>query len=72
MHPEYGPQLTFNGTNHVDDVVIFTCPYGYNLLGNYEITCLLDGTWTSIPPTCDGIILCLVYCLLEINFTDTI
>lgn len=39
--------------NSVGDTISFTCITGYGLaVGNAELTCSDDGTWTGTPPVC--------------------
>ncbi|KAI8498127.1 hypothetical protein Bbelb_240710 [Branchiostoma belcheri] len=40
------------GSNSFGDVVNFTCEPGYKLVGTSSLTCLSEGTWNGILPTC--------------------
>ncbi|XP_078578152.1 P-selectin-like [Branchiostoma floridae x Branchiostoma japonicum] len=37
------------------DQVTFTCNTGYNLAGQTMLTCLVTGSWSASPPTCNPI-----------------
>ena len=55
------PGTPTNGTKVGTDYnegssVNFTCDIGYTLMGEQEITCNANGTWTSATPTCQGLI----------------
>ncbi|XP_078664131.1 CUB and sushi domain-containing protein 3-like [Branchiostoma floridae x Branchiostoma belcheri] len=40
------------GSNFYQDVLHFTCSSGYDLVGNFSITCQADATWSGSVPTC--------------------
>ncbi|XP_078621291.1 E-selectin-like [Branchiostoma floridae x Branchiostoma japonicum] len=37
------------------DQVTFTCNTGYNLVGPTSVTCLISGSWSASPPTCNPV-----------------
>ncbi|KAI8507112.1 hypothetical protein Bbelb_155510 [Branchiostoma belcheri] len=41
-----------SGSNFYQDLVQFTCGYGYDLVGNSALTCQSDATWSGSVPTC--------------------
>lgn len=43
------PSLEFNG------VATYSCNNGYNLVGVATRTCQASGSWSGIPPYCEGI-----------------
>ncbi|XP_070567840.1 protein mesh-like isoform X2 [Ptychodera flava] len=45
-----GDSITFNS------LVTFGCNEGYNISGEAEILCQIDGTWSGQPPTCETIL----------------
>ncbi|XP_078666423.1 uncharacterized protein LOC144908582 isoform X2 [Branchiostoma floridae x Branchiostoma belcheri] len=45
--------LSPTGRRQYQDVVTFTCNPGYSLVGTASLTCLLNGTWSASPPTCN-------------------
>ncbi|KAI8482553.1 hypothetical protein Bbelb_397010, partial [Branchiostoma belcheri] len=47
--PNYG-EMT--GDNYYQDVVMFTCDFGYELDGFSSLTCEADRTWSGVEPTC--------------------
>ncbi|KAI8515762.1 hypothetical protein Bbelb_065750 [Branchiostoma belcheri] len=46
------PNGFMTGFNSYGDVVYFTCDQGYRLVGKSSLTCLSDGTWSDLSPTC--------------------
>ena len=44
--------VTNNGT-FVTSVATFTCDEGYELMGDRQRVCQLDGTWSNMVPTCE-------------------
>ncbi|CAH1170006.1 unnamed protein product [Phaedon cochleariae] len=50
------PNDTFYGS-----VIEFSCNMGYKLIGPNTITCLANGQYDSLPPTCEGGIATTVY-----------
>lgn len=46
-----GIRILQSGTNE-GDTVVFRCNSGYVLLGNRELTCNSDGTWSGPWPIC--------------------
>ncbi|XP_065196834.1 sushi, von Willebrand factor type A, EGF and pentraxin domain-containing protein 1-like isoform X2 [Sycon ciliatum] len=44
-----------NNPNTVYSVQHFTCDVGFKLVGSLSTTCQLNGTWSSVPPTCSRI-----------------
>ena len=44
--------VTNNGT-FVTSVATFTCVFGYQLNGDRQRVCQVDGTWSNTVPTCD-------------------
>ncbi|KAI8498226.1 hypothetical protein Bbelb_241700, partial [Branchiostoma belcheri] len=46
------PNGFMTGFNSYEDVVHFTCDQGYRLVGKSSLTCLSDGTWSDLSPTC--------------------
>ncbi|XP_078664159.1 P-selectin-like [Branchiostoma floridae x Branchiostoma belcheri] len=47
--PAYG---AMTGDNYYQDVVMFTCDFGYELDGFSSLTCQADRTWSGVEPTC--------------------
>ncbi|XP_035691422.1 CUB and sushi domain-containing protein 1-like [Branchiostoma floridae] len=47
--PENGAK---EGSNSYQNVVQFTCYFGYDLVGSSSSTCQADRTWTTTVPTC--------------------
>jgi hypothetical protein len=39
---------------HHKDKIHFSCDVGYYLVGSPLLTCLVNGKWSSHPPTCKG------------------
>ncbi|XP_035662455.1 CUB and sushi domain-containing protein 1-like [Branchiostoma floridae] len=40
------------GFNFFQDVVVFSCDSGYDLVGTVSLTCQADRTWDGVAPTC--------------------
>ena len=63
------PGTLTNGTKVGTDYsqgmsVNFSCDTGYRLIGEQQITCNTNGTWSSATPTCQGMLSNLMMCLL--------
>ncbi len=41
-------------TNTVGSTATYTCDTGYGVNGATTVTCGADGSWSAVPPTCDG------------------
>ncbi|XP_078575827.1 uncharacterized protein LOC144861701 [Branchiostoma floridae x Branchiostoma japonicum] len=68
--PENG---AVNGGNSYQNVVLFTCYHGYQLIGDSSRTCQADGTWTGANPTCIDIDSCSTNpCVTRAQCTDVI
>ncbi len=53
--PLYSGHLTLSSTNNkVDDVIMFTCYYGFQLVGSNQSQCELGGSWSHPFPSCTG------------------
>ncbi|XP_019631236.1 PREDICTED: receptor-type tyrosine-protein phosphatase alpha-like [Branchiostoma belcheri] len=50
--PEHG---TVTGGNAYQDVVVYECNVGYQLIGHSRRTCQADGTWSGANPTCTAV-----------------
>lgn len=49
-------QIVEMKSRSVGSKVTFTCPRGYGLQGsNYELECLITGSWSGSIPYCQGI-----------------
>ena len=44
----YGNVATGDG-----DIAYYSCNAGYEMVGN-NLTCLSNGSWSGLPPTCTG------------------
>ncbi|XP_078578155.1 matrilin-1-like [Branchiostoma floridae x Branchiostoma japonicum] len=45
--------ITPTNRRQYQDQVTFTCNSGYNLVGQTMLTCLVNGSWSASPPTCN-------------------
>ena len=43
--------VTFNGT-YVTSVAEFTCDFGFELIGDTQRVCQLNGMWSNMVPEC--------------------
>ena len=43
--------VSVDGTTH-NSTALYTCLAGYDIQGNYNRTCLGNGSWSDVPPTC--------------------
>ena len=41
-------------TNTIGSTATYTCDTGYGVNGATTDTCGADGSWSAVPPTCDG------------------
>ena len=48
-----GVNTTGHGTV-VGDTGIYFCDYGYDLIGDDNVTCQSSGNWSGSPPLCKG------------------
>ena len=45
--------LTYTNVTY-GNTVIYSCTSGYNIVGNANQTCTLNGSWNDNPPQCQG------------------
>ncbi|CAG7727446.1 unnamed protein product [Allacma fusca] len=45
----------FNGLS-VGSKLTYNCPKGYQMIGERTRSCTLDGSWDSLPPTCEMVV----------------
>ncbi|KAM5163755.1 CUB and sushi domain-containing protein 1 [Mantella aurantiaca] len=51
--PSHGSRL---GTEFkIKSLLRFSCEMGYTLMGSMERTCLLNGSWSGVQPTCEAV-----------------
>ena len=48
------PNAVKSGGYYYNDKVTYNCLPGYNLIGNSDITCKADKTWSGSPPICNS------------------
>ena len=48
--PSYGKLYTSG--NHPGDHAVFSCTYGYSVIGKSRIVCLHTGVWSDSVPSC--------------------
>ena len=48
-----GLLLTYTNVTY-GSIVIYSCTSGYNIVGNANQTCTLNGSWNDNPPQCQG------------------
>ena len=58
VHYDTEPSSSGNITNWI--TATYSCVNGYELVGEENRTCLVDGTWTGTEPLCTGCCLSLV------------
>ena len=56
-HVSYTAETTYM----TGQLATYICNTGYNLVGNSTRTCLARGVWSGNTPTCQGVLLLLVY-----------
>ena len=49
----YGLKLIYSNMTY-GSTVIYSCISGYNLVGNQNQTCTVNGNWSDNPPQCIG------------------
>lgn len=50
--PAHGSRL--GNEFKIKSLLRFSCEMGYTLMGSTERTCLLNGSWSGVQPTCEG------------------
>ena len=51
---QYSTEPTASGDFANGTVANYSCADGYELMGEQNRTCLVDGTWTGAEPICTG------------------
>ena len=53
--PTHSNQLILSSTNNkLDDVIQFSCYYGFQLEGSTQVQCKTGSVWSSSFPSCNG------------------
>ena len=58
--PPANGQVSGSGNGYGDEVK-YTCNAGYKLKGDPKRTCLADGTWDGVQPSCESRLLLNLY-----------
>ena len=57
--PEFTSGVFTISTDGSVTSVNYTCAFGYTMTGEAVQTCRIDGSWSSVPPTCSNVLFCL-------------
>ena len=61
---QYSTEPSASGDFTGGTVATYSCADGYELVGDKNRTCLVDGTWTGVEPQCTGYFAFWYKCLL--------